>query len=133
MTRPPPEADSAADHDFGLRLAALVERAIGLDSRFRIPLINVRVGWDAIVSAIPVIGDIAMAVVAASLVRDAHRLGVRRATLARMTVNVLLDLVIGMVPFVGPILDIFFRANLRNAQLATDDLARRRLKPSPPR
>jgi len=125
--------DPASDQATGERLAALVERAISLDSRFRIPLINVRVGWDPIVSLIPIAGDIAMAVVAAGLVREAKRLGIGRATLARMVVNVLIDLVIGMIPFIGPILDVFYRANVRNARLVTDELARRRLKPSPPR
>lgn len=123
----PHDPGREADQQAGARLAALVERAILLDSRFRIPLINVRVGWDPIISAIPFVGDITMALVAAGLVREAARLGIGRAILARMVANVLIDMLLGMVPIAGPVLDILFRANVRNAALVTDELARRRL------
>jgi hypothetical protein len=51
------------------------------------------------------------------LIGRARRLGVGRATLARMLLNIGLDLVLGAVPLVGDLFDAYFKANQRNVQL----------------
>jgi hypothetical protein len=37
--------------------------------------------------------------------------------LARMTLNILIDAIVGAVPFLGDIFDIAFKANMRNLRL----------------
>ena len=96
------------------RLARL---AHWMDSRFRIPGTNVRFGLDSIVGLLPGVGDGATTIPAAYLIIRAHQLGVPRPLLLRMTLNVATDLVLGAVPIVGDLVDVGFKANLRNVDL----------------
>jgi hypothetical protein len=96
--------------------------AMLLDARFRIPLTKIHFGWDAVVGLIPVAGDLLMAAVSVSLMRDARTLGARRHTLACMGGHTLIDLLLGAIPFIGPVFDVFYRANLRNLQLLLDEI-----------
>jgi hypothetical protein len=96
--------------------------AMLLDARFRIPLTKIHFGWDAVVGLIPVVGDLLMAAVSVSLMRDARTLGARRHTLACMGGYTLIDLLLGAIPFIGPVFDVFYRANLRNLQLLLDEI-----------
>lgn len=132
MTSEPPGKPEPDLVDFARDVEDVVNRAVLLDGRFRIPLTPIRFGWDPIVGIIPFFGDLAMSVIAYGLVKKAARLGCRRSVIGRMVVNVIIDFLIGMVPFMGPIVDIFFRANLRNAKLLIDELQRQKLTASPP-
>jgi uncharacterized membrane protein YjdF len=38
-------------------------------------------------------------------------------TLARMTLNILVDLLVGSIPFVGDVFDVFWKANRKNVEL----------------
>lgn len=75
------------------------------------------VGADALLSVVPVVGDAAAAAVSLYVVAEAWRAGVPRSALARMLLNVAADLVVGSVPFVGPVLDAALRVNRRNVDL----------------
>ena len=98
--------------------------AMLLDARYRIPLTRIHFGWDAVVGLVPVAGDLLMAAVSLSLIRDARRLGVRRRCIAQMGRHTLIDLLVGAVPIIGPVFDVFYRANLRNLQLLLDEIQR---------
>ena len=109
-----------------VRILERVDRlAMLLDARFRIPLTRIHFGWDAIVGLIPVAGDLLMAAISVSLIRDARRLGARRHLVARMGSHTSIDLLLGAIPFIGPVFDVFYRANLRNLQLLLDEIQRR--------
>lgn len=95
-----------------------------LDARFGIPGTGLRFGLDSLLGLIPGLGDGAMALVSLYILVEAHRLGVRPVTLARMTGNVALDLGLGAVPVLGDIFDFFWKSNLRNVALLERDLAR---------
>jgi hypothetical protein len=84
-----------------------------LDARFRLPLTKIHFGWDAVVGLIPVVGDLLMAAVS---------VGARRHTIAYMGGHTLIDLLLGAIPFIGPVFDVFYRANLRNLQLLLDEI-----------
>lgn len=101
--------------DNRLRRIALITRLT--DTAIPVPGTDVKLGLDAVIGAVPVVGDVAMAAVALVLVHDAHQLGVPKADVARMLRNVALDMVIGAVPFVGDLFDLVFRANERNLRL----------------
>jgi hypothetical protein len=103
--------------------ASAREIAWWLDSAFVIPGTNFRVGFDALIGLIPVLGDLVGMLVGGYLVTTAARLGVPRAVLLRMLLNVGTDVVLGAVPVAGDVLDAAWRANAKNARLLEQALA----------
>lgn len=92
---------------------------------------NRRIGLDAIVGLIPVIGDVITTAISSYIVWEARRLGAPRWLIARMAANVAIDGVVGAVPLVGDLFDAAFKANRRNVQLLRKHLERSgALKPS---
>jgi hypothetical protein len=88
-----------------------------LDSRFRIPGTEVRVGLDPVLSLVPGLGDLASPVFTVALLVEGLRRRVPKVILTRMAANALLDAAIGAVPVAGNVGDIFWRANTRNLAL----------------
>ncbi len=88
-----------------------------LDELVGIPGTSVRVGLDPIVGLIPVVGDAVAGVVGAWVIAEAARFGIPRVVLARMAVNLVVDLAIGAIPFLGDLYDFAFRSNSRNLAL----------------
>jgi hypothetical protein len=88
-----------------------------MDSIYRVPGTNIRVGWDPILGLIPGVGDLTMASFATAILYRAFRLGVPRVVLIRMMLNILIDLVAGVVPFVGDLFDVAWRSNTLNLEL----------------
>ena len=91
--------------------------AVLLDSRFRVPGTSIRFGLDAIVGLIPGIGDISTPVFAALLLLQAVRMRLPLVVQARMVFNAALDMLMGLVPILGDLADIGWKANLRNLAL----------------
>jgi hypothetical protein len=58
------------------------------------------------------------------IVYEAHRLGVPRHLLVRMIGNVAIDGLVGVVPLVGDLFDMMWRANKRNMRLLRGHLER---------
>ncbi len=104
------------------RIDRLDRLANNLDSRYRLPLTNIRFGWDAILGLVPGIGDIAALAPAAYIWLEAHRMGASNGVKLRMAGNTGLDWLIGSVPIVGDILDVGLRANRRNVDLLRSHL-----------
>jgi hypothetical protein len=88
-----------------------------LDSAFKIPGTGIRVGADSIFGLVPVVGDIAGAVLSGYIVLTSARLGAPASTLARMVINIGIDTVVGSVPVLGDMFDVGWRANMRNVEL----------------
>jgi hypothetical protein len=88
-----------------------------LDELVRVPGTNVTAGLDPLIGLIPVVGDIVAAVPGAWLIGEAWRFGIPRVVLARMVVNLTVDLGIGAIPLIGDVYDLFFRSNRRNLDL----------------
>ena len=102
----------------------LEKLAYWLDDRFRIPVINRRIGLDGLIGLVPGVGDTVMTAVSAYIVVEAHRLGVPPATLARMVANLAIDGVIGSIPIFGDLFDIANKANRKNIALLNRHLDR---------
>ena len=96
-----------------------------MEDRFRIPGLNVRVGWDFVIGLIPVAGDLLTMLASLYILVGAYHHGVRKGVIARMLLNVLLDFLIGAIPLLGDILDASFRSNKRNVRLLLDALKSR--------
>lgn len=96
-----------------------------LDARYRIPGTPIRFGWDTILGLVPGIGDLGALAPSGYLIYKAYRLGARKRTLGRMSLNTGMDFVIGAVPILGDIFDLVFKANNRNFALLRADIMAR--------
>jgi hypothetical protein len=92
-----------------------------MDSAVRIPLVG-PVGIDALIGLVPVVGDVVAAGLSLVLVVRSLRYGPPAALVSKMLANVLTDLVLGAIPVVGVLADVWFRANDRNARLLREFL-----------
>lgn len=88
-----------------------------LDSKFEIPGTRIRFGLDPLLSLIPVAGDLITLVISSMLIYTMHNHGASRKVVIKMMLNAGLDTVIGAIPLVGTVFDVFFRANERNVRL----------------
>jgi hypothetical protein len=112
------ESDDLQDHRRRLRRLQTIARV--MDTALVIPGTNIRFGADAILGLIPGGGDLVGAAIGLAIVNEARRLGVPRAVMARMILNIGLDTVLGSVPLLGDVFDVYFKANRRNAQLVLE-------------
>jgi hypothetical protein len=88
-----------------------------MDSAYRVPGTSIRFGWDPIVGLVPGVGDVATAAFAVAILYHAYRLGVPGVVLARMLLNVLIDLAAGLVPVAGDVADVAWKSNSLNLAL----------------
>lgn len=88
-----------------------------LDSQFTIPGTNIRFGLDPLFSLIPVLGDLATYVISGVLIYTMYQQGASRKVVIRMIMNSTFDAVLGTIPLVGTVFDVFYRSNERNMKL----------------
>jgi hypothetical protein len=88
-----------------------------LDTWFRVPGTQIRFGLDGIIGFIPGIGDVAGGLASCIIVLAAYFRGAPLVTIARMVVNVGIEVGVGLVPVLGNLFDIGWRANRRNYHL----------------
>ncbi|WP_332899004.1 DUF4112 domain-containing protein [Haladaptatus sp. CMSO5] len=99
------------------RLDTLRSLSTLLDNSIRVPGTNYRIGLDPIVGMLPVAGDLPTTALSVYIVFEAASIGVPRATLWRMVVNLVIDAVFGSIPVVGDVFDAVWKANARNVAL----------------
>jgi hypothetical protein len=99
------------------RLERLRRLGYLLDNAIPIPGTPFRIGWESIIGLVPGVGDLVGGGFSAYIVLQAARMGVPRSLLARMGWNLLVDLAVGAVPFLGDLFDAGFKANMRNLAL----------------
>jgi hypothetical protein len=88
-----------------------------LDTWFRVPGTKIRFGLDGIVGFIPGVGDFLGGAASCVIVLAAYFRGVPFITVARMVANLAIEVVVGLVPVLGNLFDIGWRANRRNYHL----------------
>jgi hypothetical protein len=93
-----------------------------LDDCFRIPWTSIRFGIDGLIGLVPFAGDVLAGLASCILIVAAWFRGVPYITLARMVVNLALDVIIGVIPIVGDAFDIAWKANRRNYKLLSREL-----------
>ncbi len=91
-----------------------------LDDTFAIPGTRRRFGLEAIIGFLPGIGDVVSAGLGSYLILRAIQFGVPAVVVARMVFNTLLDLVLGLIPFLGDLSDFVYKSNSRNMELVRE-------------
>lgn len=88
-----------------------------LDSKYRFPGTNFRFGLDPIISLVPFLGDGVSLIIQSGLALAMMRYGASGKVIVLMTLNVVLDFVIGSIPVLGWVFDFFYKASERNLRL----------------
>ena len=87
-----------------------------LDNRFTIPGLNTRFGVDSLIGLIPGVGDWISLGISILIVVAMMRRGVSVRMLLTMIWHLLVDAIVGAIPLVGDIFDVYHRANRRNVE-----------------
>jgi hypothetical protein len=95
-----------------------------LDAQFN--FMGVSFGLDAIVGLIPVVGDAVTSIAALYPVHLAKKHNLGKTVQMRMAFNVLMDFAAGAVPVVGDLVDVAYKANLKNLKLLEKAAEKRR-------
>ncbi len=88
-----------------------------LDTAVVIPGTQIRIGLDPLIGLLPGIGDAIASLLGTAMLAMASQLQVPKIVMARMSLNIVLNGVIGTIPVVGDFFSIWFRSNARNAEL----------------
>ncbi|RKG43074.1 DUF4112 domain-containing protein [Acinetobacter cumulans] len=80
-----------------------------MDSVIRIPFTKQGVGADAALSTIPIAGDIAGFILTCYAIMKAKQIGVPQQKLNPVMKMAMLDAVVGFIPIVGTVFDVFIR------------------------
>lgn len=88
-----------------------------LDTKFRIPGTKIRFGVDFLLGLVPGAGDAISLGLSGILIATMARNGASPKLVLRMLGNVGLDALVGTVPILGNVFDLFFKANQRNLLL----------------
>ena len=88
-----------------------------LEGMFEVPVLGRRIGLDAVLGLVPVVGDAITAAMGLYLVWEARNLGMPRWQLWRMAGNVGIDTLVGAVPVAGDLFDLLYRSNTKNLKI----------------
>lgn len=111
--------------DINQELRCVRRVAWRMDALFFIPRTNLSVGLDNILGLVPVVGDIATLAPSVWIVWKARQLGATPGALAYMVGNLAVDVLVGSIPVVGDLFDVYYNANIRNVRLLERNLAKR--------
>jgi hypothetical protein len=88
-----------------------------MDSQFSIPGTNFRFGLDPLIGLVPGAGDVVTFFISGFMVMILAQNGASGFLLARMMLNVMIDSLVGSIPFLGDLFDFGFKANQANLRL----------------
>ena len=97
-----------------IRLKRLSER---LDNTFTIPGTKYKIGIEALIGAVPIIGDLIGGILASYIMYSGMKMGAPPRMIARMAVNIAIDFTIGSIPIIGDLFDLVWKANKKNVEL----------------
>ena len=95
----------------------LAKFANTMDSLVRIPFTRQGVGADAALSTIPIAGDVAGFILTLYAFKKAKQVGVPQAKLNPVIKWAIADMVVGFIPFLGTILDVFIRPSRKTLDI----------------
>jgi hypothetical protein len=88
-----------------------------LDTSVRIPGTRIYLGLDPLLGLVPGIGDMLANLIGTVILILAARLQVPQIVIARMSLNLLINGIIGTIPILGDLFSVWFRSHARNAVL----------------
>jgi hypothetical protein len=109
---PPEEKEKRSELEPLFRWLALV-----MDNLLRVPGTNFRFGLDPLIGLLPGLGDTGSAIISAMALIAAARRGLPKILLARMSLNILINEAVGIIPIVGDAFSFWFKSNARNYDL----------------
>jgi hypothetical protein len=95
-----------------------------MDEFLRVPGTKFRFGLDPIIGLLPGLGDTASAFISALALIQAARRGVPKILLARMSLNILVNEIVGIIPALGDAFSFWFKSNARNYRLLQQHIDR---------
>ena len=98
-------------------IVALRKWAVLLDSAFQVPGTKLRFGLDPIVGLIPGAGDLVTGFFSVMIVLHGVRRRIPKVVIARMVLTAAIDMLTGVVPVLGDVVDMAWKANVRNLAL----------------
>ena len=81
------------------------------------PGTSFRFGLDPLMGLLPGLGDTGSTVISAMALIAATRRGLPKILLARMSLNILINEVVGIIPVLGDAFSFWFKSNARNYDL----------------
>jgi hypothetical protein len=91
--------------------------ALIMDEFLRLPGTKFRFGLDPILGLLPGLGDTTSAVISALALLQAARAGLPKIVLARMSLNILINEIVGIIPGIGDAFSFWFKSNARNYRI----------------
>ena len=88
-----------------------------LASAVRIPLTRITFGLDVILGLVPILGDFAGLLCGVPILVVAVKRRIPFVVILAMVANVLLDAVVGSIPVLGNLFDLFWKSHQKNLQL----------------
>ena len=91
--------------------------ALIMDEFVRLPGTKFRFGLDPLMGLLPGLGDTGSAIISALALIAAARRGLPKILLARMSLNILINEAVGIIPVIGDAFSFWFKSNARNYEL----------------
>ena len=90
-------------------------------------LCGLRFGWSSVIGLIPAFGDFADMLLALIVFRTCCQVEppLSSGTKTKMQMNIVIDFVVGLVPFIGDLADAAFKCNTKNVILLENELRER--------
>ena len=88
-----------------------------MDEFLRFPGTRFRFGLDPLIGLLPGLGDTASALISALTLVYAARCGLPKILIARMSLNILINEFVGILPGIGDAFSFWFKSNSRNYEL----------------
>lgn len=98
---------------FKIRFARQLTRLMDTEFSF----FGIRFGLDPILDFVPFFGDLAGTIVSLYLFWIAWQIKVTEKVYVQMLGNILIDFLLGLIPFAGVVFDAFYRSNIKNLRL----------------
>lgn len=103
------------------------------DSSISIPFTRIKIGVEAIIGLVPVVGDMAGLLLSGYVLVEAQRAGASKNVKLHMLRNMGIDFLGGLLPVFGDAFDAVYKANTRNTRLLRNYLEEQlAVEPPPP-
>lgn len=103
------------------------------DSSIGVPFTRFKIGAEAVIGVVPVVGDFAGLILASYVLIEAQRAGASKEVKLRMLRNTGIDFAGGLLPVFGDAFDAVYKANTRNTHLLKHYLEEQlAVEPPPP-